>query len=378
MSDSFPTVEIEQSHGAAVVHLRGEWTLAHYKQLSQMQKGWVAPVEGNWQINEQQISKLDTAGADILCQMLGQRGMGQLLQSPTLPANRKALLEVVYNAVCSETDIPRRPKTNGFADILARVGQAMAQVGKAIVDLLAFTGLVVQTLFLHILKPRTWRLNAFSAQMEEAGLNAAPIIILMNFMIGAVVAFLGATVLNNFGASIFTVHLVGYSFLREFGPMLSAIMVAGRTASAFAAQIGSMRANEEVDAIRVIGLSPIETLVLPRVTALMVALPMLTFIAIIAGLLGGLMVCAFTLNISSLQYVSIVHESIGVRHFFVGMVKTPIFAFMIALIGCLEGFKVSGSAQSVGEHTTSAVVQSIFMVIVIDAIAALICMKMDW
>ena len=197
-------------------------------------------------------------------------------------------------------------------------------------------------------------------------------------MVGAVVAFLGATVLANFGAGIFTVDLVAFSFLREFGVLLTAILLAGRTASAFTAQIGSMKANEEIDAIRTLGLDPMDLLVLPRVLALLISLPLLTFMAMMAGILGGAVVCVVSLGISPDMFISLLHSDIGVQHFLVGMVKAPFFAFLIAAVGCLEGFKVSGSAESVGAHTTSSVVQSIFIVIVLDAVAALFFMEMGW
>jgi phospholipid/cholesterol/gamma-HCH transport system permease protein len=216
------------------------------------------------------------------------------------------------------------------------------------------------------------------AHIEQTGLDAAPIVALLTFLVGAVVAFLGATVLASFGASIFTVDLVAFSFLREFGVLLTAILMAGRTASAFTAQIGSMKANEEIDAIRTLGLDPMELLVVPRVLALLVALPMLTFLAMLSGIIGGGVVCAVSLDISPAMFLSLLQSDIGVQHFLVGIVKAPIFAFLIAAIGCLEGFKVSGSAESVGAHTTSSVVQSIFVVIVLDAVAALFFMEMGW
>lgn len=184
--------------------------------------------------------------------------------------------------------------------------------------------------------------------------------------------------LTDFGASVYTIDLVAYAFLREFGVLLAAILVAGRTASAFAAQIGSMRAGQEVDAIRVLGLSPVELLVLPRVLALLVALPILSFLSMAAGLAGGMLVCAVKLDISPSMFISTIETNVALRHFIIGIAKAPIFAFLIALIGCHEGFKASGSARSVGEHTTSAVVQSLFAVILVDAIAALFCMEMGW
>ena len=221
-------------------------------------------------------------------------------------------------------------------------------------------------------------MTSLVAHLQQSGLNAVPIVALLTFLVGAVVAFLGATVLADFGASIYTVDLVAFSFLREFGVLLTAILMAGRTASAFTAQIGSMKANEEIDAIRTLGLSPMELLVLPRVFALLIALPILTFIAMLSGILGGAVVCALSLDISPAMYLAMLQENIALKHFLVGMAKAPLFAFLIAVIGCLEGFKVTGSAQSVGERTTSSVVQSIFVVIVLDALAALFLMEMGW
>jgi phospholipid/cholesterol/gamma-HCH transport system permease protein len=197
-------------------------------------------------------------------------------------------------------------------------------------------------------------------------------------MVGAVVAFLGATVLREFGAEVFVVELVSISFLREFAVLLTAILLAGRTASAFTAQIGAMQSGEEIDAIRTLGLDPIELLVLPRLTALVLMLPLLTFLAMVSGLFGGLVVGSGSLGISPEMFVTRVHDTIEIRHFWVGISKAPIFAIVIALIGCLEGFQVQGTAESVGERTTSSVVQTISLVILLDALAAMFFMEMDW
>ena len=213
--------------------------------------------------------------------------------------------------------------------------------------------------------------------MHQTGLSAVPIVLTLNFLVGAVVAFLGATVLQTFGATIYTVDLVAYAFMRELGVLLAAILLAGRTASAFTAQIGSMKINEELDALQVQRLDVIELLVLPRMLALLIVLPLLSFLAIIAGMAGGAVVAAVALEISLAQYLGIVQE-IPIIHMLLGLSKAPFFAVAIALIGCLEGFQVGGSAQSVGEHTTSSVVQSIFAVILLDAVRALYFMEMGW
>ncbi|MDU1660713.1 MAG: NADH-quinone oxidoreductase subunit M [Stenotrophomonas maltophilia] len=196
--------------------------------------------------------------------------------------------------------------------------------------LLGFIGLILATFARGVFRPKRWRLTPMVAHIEQTGLDAAPIVALLTFLVGAVVAFLGATVLESFGASIFTVDLVAFSFLREFGVLLTAILMAGRTASAFTAQIGSMKANEEIDAIRTMGLDPMELLVLPRVLALLVALPMLTFLAMISGIIGGGVVCAVALDISPAMFLSLLQSDIGVQHLLVGLVKAPFFAFLIA------------------------------------------------
>jgi phospholipid/cholesterol/gamma-HCH transport system permease protein len=228
-----------------------------------------------------------------------------------------------------------------------------------------------------LFNPRHWRVTSIIFHMQAVGLNAVPLVMLLSFMVGAVVAFLGATVLSEFGAQLWVVELVGVAFFREFGVLLTAILLAGRTASAFTAQIGSMKSGEELDAIRTMGLDPIELLVLPRLKALLLTLPLLTFLATMAGLLGGMAVCAWHLDISPEMFIARLQNELSPRHFWVGMSKAPIFAMVIGLIGCLEGFKVKNNAQSVGEHTTSSVVQSISLVILLDALAAMFFMELD-
>src|SRR5699024_3450186 len=245
-------------------------------------------------------------------------------------------------------------------------------------DLVAFVGLILTTWARNILIVRNWRFTSVVAQIEEIGLNAVPIIALLTFLVGAVVAFLGATILETFGATIYTVDLVGFSFLREFAVLLTAILMAGRTASAFTAQIGSMKANEEIDALRAQGMDPLVILVLPRVIAMLISMPLLTFIGMMAGIFGGALVCVWILDISPAMFLSVYKSDICYTVFIVGMVKDAVFAFLIAAIGCQQGLMVTGSAQSVGERTTSAVVQSIFIVILLDAFAALYYMEMGW
>ena len=374
-------IEFVATEGGARLCVRGEWTLAHHATLAERVRALSAQAGAGEAatVDVDGLAALDTAGARLLHALLGPERIAALLADETaLPRERRALLKAVADAL-AEPPVPAvGTQGSALGDVLADTGEAMVAFWRHLAGITGFIGLILETGLRVAVQPRRWRMTSLVANLERTGLDAVPIIALLTFLIGAVVAFLGATVLQNFGASIFTVDLVAYSFLREFGVLLTAIIVAGRTASSFTAQIGSMRANEEIDAIRVLGLDPVELLVLPRVYALLIALPMLTFVAMVSGMVGGMLVSATTLDISPVLFLSRIQDNVGLIHFWVGMAKAPIFAFLIAVIGCLEGFRVQGSAQSVGEHTTSAVVQSIFVVIVVDAIAALFCMEMGW
>ncbi len=372
-----PITALLQLDTSTGLRIAGEWTLANYADLEQQISALSLPLDNGQGIDLNALSALDTAGASLLVRLLGSQRIAALIAQPgNLPPARVTLLASVLNALSDEpppvAKVPYR-----LGDLLARLGAASQHSARQGLELLGFIGLILDTLARSLLHPSRWRVTALVAQVQQTGLNALPIVALLTFLVGAVVAFLGATVLERFGASIYTVALVALAFMREFGVLLTAILLAGRTASAFTAQIGSMKANEEIDAIRTLGLNPIELLVLPRVLALLISLPLLTFVAIISGIFGGGLVCALTLDISPTLFMSIL-QGIPERHFWVGMSKAPIYAFLIATIGCLEGFRVSGSAASVGEHTTSSVVQSIFVVILLDAIAALFFMEMHW
>lgn len=369
MTDKLP-LETERD----CLHLRGDWTLAHYRKLRA--RIGRAPVSAS-RLDASALTGLDTAGATLLVQVLGASRLQELLEEANgLSGERHALLAAVADAM-SEQAPPSGRRGYRIGDHLARLGAAMIRSQQSVKLFLGFLGKALATLVVDVPRPWRWRYTALVAQLHQTGLNAVPIVLLLNFLIGAVVAFLGATVLREFGATIYTVDLVGYAFMRELGVLLAAILLAGRTASAFTAQIGSMKVNEELDAIHVQGLSAMELLVLPRLLALLIVLPLLAFLAVLAGLAGGAAVALMSLDISLTRYAAIVQE-IPVRHLLLGLSKAPVFAVAIALIGCLEGFKVSGSASSVGEHTTSAVVQSIVAVIVLNAIAALFFMEMGW
>lgn len=391
--DSAGKAHLDRSNHSACLFITGNWTLTHYAELQRDVAALKSslPRDHAIEIDMTALGELDTAGTALLVALLGAQRLSDWLKTqtptqsstktpaqPSLPAARRALLQTVSDALLSRAEPAPLPEEGVIRSVLAHIGQAIETVARQQWTLLGFVGLTLATLAQNLLHPHSWRLTPLAAQIEETGVNAIPIVALLTFMVGAVVAFLGSTVLASFGAGVYAVNLVAFSFLREFGALLTAILLAGRTASAFTAQIGSMQANEEIDAIRTLGLNPVELLVLPRVLALLVVMPALTLVAMLSGLAGGALVCALTLDVSPTMFLSILQDNIAVRHFLVGMVKAPVFALMIAVIGCAEGFKVTGSAQSVGEHTTSSVVQSIFMVILIDALAALFFMQAGW
>lgn len=364
------------------LRLQGIWTLDNYTVLGRQIEHFHAEyanlgVLSADHVDAEGITALDTAGASRIVELLGS---GEALNGllATLPAERGALLQAVAATKRDAGTKTPKARPSLATELLGRIGLSMERAWQQSAMLLGFMGLTLEALVRNSVHPSRWRITSVVAQIEDTGLNAVPIVALLTFMVGAVIAFLGATVLADFGATVYTVNLVAFSFLREFAVLLTAILMAGRTASAFTAQLGSMKANEEIDAIRMLGLNPIEVLVLPRILALLVSMPLLTFVGMISGILGGVLVCAVALDITPTMFFSIFKEGIELRHFLLGMVKAPIFAYVIALIGCLEGFKVSGSAQSVGEHTTSAVVQTIFIVILLDALAALFFMEMGW
>lgn len=355
------------------LYLNGHWTLSEYQPLL---KQTAAPTQTPRSLDASGLKSIDTAGATLLLDLLGAETLGALVENATgLSDERRALLQMVAQSM-RDREQPAAPE-HRWGDGLEALGVLTVSGWQQLMQFFAFTGLTITSLLTLLPRPWRWRWTALVAQMQQAGLNAVPIVALLNFLVGAVVAFLGATVLAQFGATIYTVDLVAYAFMRELGVLLAAILLAGRTASAFTAQIGSMKVNEELDALKVQGLSAIELLVIPRLLALVITLPILGFIAILSGIAGGAMVAVLSLDISLTQFIGIVQQ-VPLLHLWLGLAKAPVFAVLIALIGCLEGFKVGGSAQSVGERTTASVVQCIFVVILLDAVAALFYMEMDW
>ncbi len=361
-----PTAEFDPHTGT--LRLAGAWTIAHSRAAGDiLQKADPATklIDGS------AMSALDSLGV-LQMQRFGlARGMTR--EQFALRADHQPLIDAIVDV---GHDRPTQARDYGFQAALGRLGYAMVDNAKEITTLVSFFGESILKMLRVIREPRRLRVTSVVHHMEQVGLDAVPLVLLLTYLVGAVLAFLGSNILKDFGATILIVDLVNIAFLREFGVLLTAILLAGRTASAFTAQIGAMVSREEVDAIRTLGLDPIDLLVIPRVLALLVMLPLLTFLAMVAGLLGGLTVGALSLDIPPQAYLVRMQETIDIGDFWIGMSKAPVFALVIGLIGCLEGLQVKGTAQSVGERTTSSVVQTIALVIVLDAFAAIWFMYM--
>ncbi len=364
-----PQFQIDPAEPARA-RLSGDWSLAHAMDIPARLRELPDAVD---MLDASGIGRIDSAGVMQLLRFARRRGLPP--ERLRFRADHRALVGVIEDVA---GDRPKPRRDYGFVAALARLGFRVHDNASEVVALLSFTGENLAKLWRMLRQPRRIRPVSVVYHMEQVGLDAVPLVALLSYLVGTVIAFLGSTILRDFGAEIYVVELVSIAFLREFAVLLTAIVLAGRTASAFTAQIGAMKAQEEIDALHTLGLDPVDVLVLPRLVALLVMLPLLTFVAMLAGLAGGITVGAFDLGISPQQYVARMHETIQLRHFLVGLSKAPVFAMVIGLIGCLEGLQVKGTAQSVGERTTSSVVQTISLVIVIDALAALWFMEMGW
>jgi len=254
-------------------------------------------------------------------------------------------------------------------------------LGEEFLSTMAFLGhllmATVMTLFRLVTAPHRIRWAPIFQQMERAGLDAIPIVAITTFFIGAVVALLGVNMLRQFGAEVFVVELIGVAMLREFNIVITAVLLAGRSASAFAAELGSMKMTQEVDAMEVMGVDPFEALVLPRFAALLITIPLLTFIATLSGLLGGLMVTWSTLDLGPTFFLQRIVDNVGPNHFYIALSKAPVMAGVVASIGCRQGLLVGGDVESLGRRVTAAVVHAIFAIILLDAVFALIYMELD-
>ncbi len=362
---------------AGTLLLHGAWTTQHLGGLTEKIGALIAedPRDGDLHINRPirveagGLTALDTAGAWVLYGLLrGLEARGNGARIDGLEDGHRVLLDLVRDRaphlVGQRPAALPRPSSLGALGRLGRMTMAHLDEAHAMTT---FIGEVAMALVQHLKRPARLRMHAVLVTLERAGVGAIPIVALLSFLLGIVVAYQGGLQLQNYGANIFIAELVSLTMLREFGPMMTAIIVAGRTGSAYTAEIGTMKVTEEIDALTSIGIPPLDLLVLPKLFGLLIALPLLTLVADVAGVLGGMVMAAAMLDVGYLDFANRLPQPLVYRSFLIGIAKAPVFAMIVAIVGCFQGFRVSGSADSVGRKTTVSVVQSIFLVIIADA-----------
>ena len=347
----------------------GQWTIAESARLDQELRKLNAGSGQAMVMDASGIERLDSTGAWLLLRTRrALEAAGRKVSALKVPERYATLLETLDRDDKASGARKPVPRMGALRYRLYRIGKATVETGQQGWRMLGYLGRVTVETGEMIAAPRkNLRFAAMVHQVEETGISALPIVGLLAFLIGVVLAYQGADQLKRFGAEIFTINLLGVGVLREIGGLITAIIVAGRSGSAFTAQLGSMRVNEEIDAMQTMGLNTVDTLVLPRIIGLVIALPLLTFYANIMGLIGGAVMCYFDLGITIPVFLRQLNEAVSVNTLMVGLIKAPVFAFVIALVGCYEGFQVERNAASVGLLTTRSVVEGIFLVIVLDA-----------
>ncbi len=367
-----PSFTLEESDEGRVLRLSGDWTVATINQLDAQLRAVSGPAPASLDVSD--LGRLDTSGAYLIDRTLRQTGASSPPRLRGQHSSAQSLLEQVH--AHAEPAPPPEKRDTGVVAMLERTGKGSVDFVKETQASLAFLGETLVTLARLATQPWKLRWTSIVSVMEEAGLNAMPIIAFLSFFVGLVIAFIGATLLSDFGLEVFTVQLIGFAVLREFGVVLTGIVLAGRTNSSFTAQIGSMKMRQEIDAMQTLGLKAMDVIVAPRVLAMLVMTPVLTFVATISGIAGGMAVCWGTLDIPPAVFLEQMRAAVTLDQFWVGMSKSPVFGLVVALIACRQGLQVGGSVQSLGKATTTSVVQAIFAIIVIDALFAIFYMEM--
>jgi phospholipid/cholesterol/gamma-HCH transport system permease protein len=360
---------LSEDSGARVVRFTGALTLSQVRDLPNRLTEVQGPVSA---VDLSGADRVDTIGAWIVRRFAREHGADIRGASP----ETERLMNEVERA---DQPVRVRPEpTPSVQRVLEEVGAAVTQAGRTMLGLLGFFGAMLVALGNVIINPRRFRWHAVVQRFEVVGVSALGIIGLMSFLIGIVIAQQGSVQLKQYGAEFLTINLIGRLTLRELGVLMTAIMVAGRSGSAFAAQLGTMKLTEEIDAMRTIGVSPMEALVLPRVLAAVVMMPLLGLYASLISIVGGGIFCWISLDIPPVSFVQRLREVTPLTDLYVGLVKAPVFGAIIALSGCYQGMQVEGDAEQVGTRTTAAVVQGIFLVIVLDAIFAVFFERLGW
>ena len=367
--DSDTASWFDVSRGARKLRLTagGAWTVQHAASIDSPLRAIDAGGMSEAEIDGSQIAKLDSTGCWLLVRTklaLEAGGLRvTLFEVPALYAPLLASIEAEH--VTAPVVIPQ---DHSFKAFIERTGRSTFDVMHQGYGILGYIGRVTVEFLETVYKPRgKLRVAALVHQIEEVGINALPIVGLLMFLMGIVLAYQGADQLKRFDLEILTINALGIGVLREIGVLFTAIIVAGRSGSAFTAQIGTMKVNEELDAMQTMGLNVVDVMILPRVIALVIVLPFLTFYADLMAMIGGAVMCYFDLGVTIPQFVRQLHQAITMETFLVGLIKAPVFAYVIAMVGCYEGMQVERNAASVGKLTTRSVVESVFLVIVLDA-----------
>jgi phospholipid/cholesterol/gamma-HCH transport system permease protein len=360
--------EEQLAEGGTVLRLGGTLAIAHIGNLDDRLRETAAQIR---KIDLSQIDHIDTVGAWLVYRTARDHGA----EIVGADSDAQRLIAAVANA--DENKIPK-PRLSPALHVLHEVGEAVIDITRTFIEFVGFIGQCTKAAFSLLLHPRRLRFHAIVQHFDMVGVRALGIVGLMSFLIGIVIAQQGAVQLRQFGAEIWTVNLIGRLTMRELGVLMTAIMVAGRSGSAFAAQIGTMKITEEVDAMRTIGVVPVEALVIPRVLATVIMMPLLGLYASLVAIAGGGLFCWMTLDMPPATFVERIREVTPITDFYVGMVKAPVFGAIIALAGCFQGMRVEGNSEEVGRKTTAAVVQAIFLVIVLDAFFAVFFTEIGW
>lgn len=357
--------------GSRTLHVSGDWTALTLGRAAARLSNESRESLSVEHLDLSNLGRVDTAGALLLLRSMKPKADIDFGDREDL----QRLVDLVRPAL--EPEPSDKAGTSGLFGFLDRFGRGVTAIGGDAFQMLVFIGQLIAALGRTIINPRRLRLTPLVALMQDTGINALPIVFIMTFFIGAVIALVGTNLLTTLGVEVFTIQLVGVAILREFGVVITAILLSGRSASSFAAQIGSMRMNQETDAMQVMGVDRFDALVIPRILAALLMMPLMTFCADMGGIAGGLLVSWATIDISPAFFIQRTLETVDIKHFWIGMCKAPFLALVIAAAGCRHGLMVGGDVQSLGRHVTSAVVQSVFMVIMFDAIFAVIFMLLD-
>jgi len=355
------TYEVDQHH--LKLTSTGEWTLNSVLQIENILR--IIPYDRKiiWDVSG--VSEFDSAGVLLFIEYFERFQKETEIEVVGYTENQKDMYKLL-NKNIPEIEISGKKST------LENLGKRTLEIYKELTSFITFTGHLFYAMFHTFIKPSDIRIKETVYHIHQSGFNAIVIIAMTSFLVGMVISYQGSVQLAKFGADIFIVDTVALSITRELGPMITAIVIAGRSGSAYTAEIGAMKITEEISAMRTMGFDPYIFLVLPRVIALMIALPLLIFFADIMGIFGGMVASKMQLGISMTQFIDRVYEVLEVKHYLLGMMKGPVFAFLIASVGCFRGFQVSFNTESIGLHTTKSVVNGIFLVIAFDALFSVI------